>query len=199
LVETEPTLVDLPPELATKPDSFAIEESFGPLLADLNGDGASDVVVRLATRGSGASTDHYAAFDGRTGAELARTKALPDDNATAVTLVSRQLVVAARNGQLTSYGMSDGSEQWTTALGGRVTSFCSGKSASSVLVETDDERRLAIDRVTGRQTETKEACSKVLSRSDVRGDPRDRRDYSAPLDTESYHCGGVRVMIDWTA
>jgi hypothetical protein len=33
-----------------------------------------------------------------------------------------------------------------------------------------------------------------LSRATNDHDPRDRRDYSAPIGTESYRCGGVRVM-----
>jgi hypothetical protein len=35
-----------------------------------------------------------------------------------------------------------------------------------------------------------------LARAESARDPRDRRDYQAPADVESYACGGVRVMGD---
>ncbi|HEY5959790.1 MAG TPA: hypothetical protein VIV60_24720, partial [Polyangiaceae bacterium] len=71
---------------------------------------------------------------------------------------------------------------------------CAAKSTENVLLITDDERRLLIDVTTGRQTETKERCEVPLAFDHSHHDPRDRRDYSAPLGTESYDCGGVRVM-----
>lgn len=167
-----------------------IQSDFPPLLADLNADGVSDVVARIGGSGS----EHYAAFDGKSGRELSRTPAVPDENPTAMAIASRRLFVAARNGQLTSYGLGDGSLQWSTALGARVSKFCGAKDPSALLVVTDDERNLSIDTTTGRQSPTKEACLQVLSRVDGDRDPRDRHDYSAPLGTESYRCGGVTVM-----
>ncbi len=176
---------------------IAILSQFAPLLADVNADGHDDLVTEIALRGSGPATQHYVAFDGLTGRELSRSAAIADDRTdTLPVVVGRRLITATHAGQLTSYGLANGSQQWTTALGARVIAFCAAKSVDSLLVSTDEQRQLAIDLTTGRQSETKEPCSLVLARSDRSGDPRDRHDYSAPRGVESYHCGGVTVMGD---
>ena len=165
-----------------------------PLVADVDGDGRDDVVVPISAAGAAGTTEHYAAFNGKNGKELSRTPAIDDRSSTLPSVIGRRLITASRSGQLTGYGLANGSQQWTTALGARVTAFCSAKNPDSLLVATDDRRTLAVDLTTGRQSETKEACSVVLARSDRGSDPRDRHDYSAPRGVESYHCGGVTVM-----
>ena len=181
------------PDAVDAPDAPPIEivSGFKPLLADVDGDGSDDVVTLLSTEG-GSSALHYAVFSGRTGKEISRSPAVPDRN-DSVAVVSRRLISANRSGQLTSFGLANGSQQWTTALGARVTAFCAAKSSDALLVRTDELRQLSIDLTTGRQSETKEPCTVTLTRSD-RDDPRDRHDYDAPRGTESYHCGGVTVM-----
>ncbi|MEO6603849.1 MAG: PQQ-binding-like beta-propeller repeat protein, partial [Polyangiaceae bacterium] len=170
-----------------------IREDFRPLLADVDGDGTADVVAAIDTTDA-ARTQHYAAFSGRDGHELARTPSIADRNGALTAVVGRRLVSASRAGQLTSYGLANGSQQWTTALGARATAFCNAKNGESLIVATDESRRLAIDLTTGRQSETKEPCNLLLTRADRNDDPRDRHDYDAPQGTESYHCGGVTVM-----
>jgi len=188
--QVAPEAIDSPNAIAHAPP-IEILTSLKPQLTDVDGDGADDVVVMLSTSGSG-STEHYAAFSARTGRELSRTPAIADRNET-VTVAGRRLIAGSRSGQLTSYGLASGSQQWTTALGARVTTFCAAKSSDALLVRTDEQRTLAVDLTTGRQSETKEPCTVILTPGD-RNDPRDRHDYSAPRGTESYHCGGVTVM-----
>ena len=177
----------VPPPEAPK---IEIVSGFKPLVSDVDGDGTGDVVTMLSTEGSG-STEHYAAFSGRTGKELSRSPAIADRNDT-VAVVGRRLIAASRAGQLTAFGLSNGSQQWTTALGAHVTAFCAAKDNDSLLVRTDENRQLSVDLTTGRQTETKAPCTIKLVSTDR--NPRDRHDYQAPLGTESYSCGGVTVM-----
>ena len=170
-----------------------ILEDFRPLVADVDGDGTADVVAGIATTDADRS-QHYAAFSGRDGHELSRTTAVADRNGAVTAVVGRRLISASRTGQLTCYGLANGSQQWTTALGARATAFCNAKNSEALIVATDERRQLAIDLTTGRQSETKEPCSAPITRADHNDDPRDRHDYDAPQGTESYHCGGVTVM-----
>ncbi len=193
----QPTLASAPTASGATPEQAPVKVigSFTPLLLDDNGDGSDDVVIALSTLGS-PETEHYAVLDGRTGRELARTPAITDLNQAVTTVAGRRVIAASRAGQLTSYSVGNGSQQWTTALGARVAMFCAAKSDDALLVATDDQRRLSLDLTTGRQSATKEACTAVLARADHNDDPRDRRDYQAPRGTESYWCGGVTVMGD---
>ncbi len=193
----QPTVTSSPITGAATPAAAPLKiiASFTPLLVDANADGSDDVVVALATLGS-PETEHYAVFDGRTGRELARTPAVTDLNQAVTTVAGRRVISASRAGQLTSYGIGNGSQQWTTALGARVAMFCAAKSSDALLVATDDQRKLSIDLTTGRQSATKETCTSILVRADHDDDPHDRHDYQAPRGTESYWCGGTTVMGD---
>lgn len=170
-----------------------IREDFTPLVADVDGDGTADVVAAIATTDADRS-QHYAAFSGRDGHELSRTPAVSDRNGAVTAVVARRLISASRAGQLTGYGLANGSQQWTTALGARATAFCSAKNSETLVVATDERRQLAIDLTTGRQSETKDPCNVPITRAGNNDDPRDRHDYDAPPGTESYRCGGVTVM-----
>jgi outer membrane protein assembly factor BamB len=179
-----------------KPDNgigAKLRSNFTPLLTDVDGDGNADVVVAIET--STQRSKHFAVLSGRDGHELARTAALLDgEDDVLAAVLGRRLLTASRKGQLSSYGLGDGSKQWTTALGARASTFCNPKGDESFVVVTDDQRQLAIDLTTGQQTATKARCSAPLTRPERGDDPRDRHDYDAPFGTESYHCGGVTVM-----
>jgi hypothetical protein len=166
------------------------------LFADVDGDQHADVIAPISVSLTGAHSEHYAVFAGPSGAELARTPALPERRAALVALVERRLLVAQRDGQLAAYDLGSGDLQWSSALGERVVALCKGPAAGAAHVTTDADRRLYLDLVTGRQTPTREPCRTLLARADSARDPRDRRDYQAPLEVESYSCGGVRVMGD---
>lgn len=181
------------PEKTPKPSPAAkieVQGEFRPLLADVNGDGILDVVTAIEA----ANASHYAVFSGVDGRELARTSAVADAERSVTAIVGRRLIAVSQKGQLTGYGLANGGQQWTTALDARSAFFCAGKSDDELIVVTDDDRRLAIDLTTGRQSETKAPCKVRLTAPDRGDDPRDRHDYAAPIGTESYHCGGVRVM-----
>jgi len=170
-----------------------IRENFAPLVADVDADGTADVVAALVTTDADRSL-HYAAFSGKDGHELSRTPAIVNESGALTAVLGRRLISASRTGQLTGYGLANGSQQWTTALGARATAFCSAKSSEALVVATDERRQLSIDLTTGRQSETKAPCSAPIARAENGNDPRDRRDYDAPPASESYRCGGVTVM-----
>jgi hypothetical protein len=170
--------------------TFTVRGEFSPLVADVNADQTPDIVTQIEVE----RARHYVVFSGQEGRELARTPALADEDQALAAVVGRRLISASRSGQLTSFGLANGSQQWTTALGERPQSFCSAKSEEALLVQTDDGRRLSIDLTTGRQSETKTPCALRLTRPGRWENPGDRHDYAAPLGTESYHCGGVSVM-----
>jgi hypothetical protein len=137
---------------------------------------------------------HYAVFAASDGKELARTPALTERDEALAAVVGRRLISASGVGQLTSYGLANGTQQWTTALGERPSAFCRAKTEEELLVVTDDGRQLHIDLTTGRQRETKERCAVRLTPPGRSENPRDRFDYSAPAGVEGYRCGGVTVM-----
>ncbi len=165
------------------------------LFADLDGDQKADAIAPISVSLAGARTEHYAVFAGTSAALLARTPTLPERRNALVALIERRLVIAQRNGQLSAYDLGSGDLQWSSTLGERVVALCKGP-AGAAHVTTDADRRLHLDLITGRQTPTREACATLLARADAARDPRDRRDHQAPLELESYSCGGVRVMGD---
>lgn len=200
LVETAPPKV-APPALPAKPEPQPLPIvhvlSDTPLLvADLNGDRHADAIAPISSTSGGAVSEHYAFFDSRTGAELARTPALAERNGALVAIVAHRLLVAQRDGQLSAYDSSSGELAWSSALGERVAALCTAPATDAAHVTTDAGRKLYLDLITGRQSETKDRCRTLLARADSARDPRDRRDYRAPPELESYACGGVRVMGD---
>jgi DNA-directed RNA polymerase subunit RPC12/RpoP len=170
-----------------------IRESFAPLVADVDADGTPDVVASIVTTDADRS-EHFAAFSGKDGHELSRTPAIVAGSGALTAVVGRRLLSASRAGQLTGYGLATGGQQWTTALGARATAFCNAQSEDALIVTTDERRQLSIDLTTGRQSETKAACTAPITPAESGNSPRDRHDYDAPQGTESYRCGGVTVM-----
>lgn len=183
------------PEPSPTPVIHVLSET--PLLiAELNGDQHADAIAPISVTLGGARSEHYAFFDSRAGKELARTPPLGERNGALVATVGRRLLIAQRDGQLSAYDLSSGELSWSSALGERVAALCTSASADAAHVTTDANRKLVVDLITGRQSETKERCQTLLARADSARDPRDRRDYRAAPELESYTCGGVRVMGD---
>jgi len=165
-----------------------------PLVSDVDGNQQPELIVAIRSTLGDTTTEHFAVFDPGTGAERARTSALDNLSGQLAAARGGRLVLAGSRGQLTAYDLVSGDQQWTTTLGDSVTAICDTRTAGALHVQSADERRLLVDLTTGRQTETREPCGTLLARGTGQGDPRDRRDYSAPPGIEAIQCGGVRVM-----
>jgi hypothetical protein len=192
-----------PPALAPRkePDPppapvLRILDDMPTLFADADGDQLADPIAPISWALGRQTTEHYAVFDGRTGALRARTPALGERRGALVATLEHRLLLSQRDGQLAAYDLGSGDLQWSSALGERVAALCAGKTAGAAHVTTDAGRQLYLDLVTGRQAPTQEGCRTLLARADSARDPRDRRDYQAPSEVESYTCGAVRVMGD---
>lgn len=184
-----------PPPAAPAPtETIRVLQDAPLFVVDVNGDGRSEVVAPIERALGDAEASHYAVFNARDGAQLARTPPIEGFRDLVIAAVSKRLVIADRAGKLSCYDLVSGDAQWSTVLGERVGALCAADAPDSVLVETDARRLLSVDLLTGRQSETRARCLEPLARTQSSHDPRDRRDYDAPRGTEAYRCGGVTVM-----
>jgi hypothetical protein len=190
------------PTAASSPSAApapTIESRFTPLVSDINGDGAEDFVVVGSVRDPG-YTLRYFGFDGVTGNELFRTKDLGSSvTSSQAVLVHERLLIADNAGKVTAFDPKSGDEQWSTTLGDRVSHFCVAKEPESARALTADDRVIALDVKTGRQTPVpgKPKCEREkTSARDSFKLPEDRSDPRAPSGVKSVVCGSVRVMGD---
>jgi hypothetical protein len=176
-----------------------IEPRFVPLVADLNGDSAPDFVVPALIVEKGLARSYFG-FDGVSGKELFRTKDLGGTiMSSQAALEHGRLLLADSAGKVTGFDVKSGDEQWSTTLGDRVRSFCVAKEADSVRVETADDRIIALDVKTGRQSPVAGKAKCERANTNGRNEfklPEDRSDSDAPRGVKSVVCGSVRVMGD---
>jgi hypothetical protein len=128
----------------------AVEYRFDdrPMLADINADGAPDIVGRVNQYEVGA---WIAAFDGTTGAELWRSGLLGKDAESGSTLrgIAHGRVVAVDElGKLQAFDLKTGGPAWSTLLGEKADSMCAAPGA--IVIETTDEVRHGLDPQSGK-------------------------------------------------
>ena len=166
-------------------------------LIDSDGDKVDELLLAVEQTIDHARSAHFGVFSVSDGKLRHLTPALgsADDSMLTAAAYGR-LLTAQPNGQLTGYDLASGDQQWTSALGERVAALCQAdaKATDALQVVTDDGRNLLLDVKTGRQSTTSRPCTVPLAVSMGRHAPSDRRDYRAPLATEAWLCGGVRVM-----
>lgn len=134
-----------------------------PMLADINGDGAPDVLGRVSEYNVGA---WIGAFDGTTGAELWRSELLTKDASEGDTMRGvahgRVLSVDAL-GKVQAYDLKTGGPAWSSLLGEKARQICEADGV--IVIETADEARHGLDPVAGKRSDVAKgtACKPVFS------------------------------------
>jgi outer membrane protein assembly factor BamB len=136
-----------------------------PMLADVNGDGAIDVVGKSNVP---AGKEWIAAYDGRDGKELWRTAEITKDAAEwdAVRAVVGDKVVSVDSlGKVQAYALRTGTPAWSALLGEKVKRICLG-DGGLVAITTADDARQGLEIATGKKHEIgKDAPCKAVPTS----------------------------------
>ncbi len=200
-VEVRPVAADPGPPAAgdddTRLEVERLETGRQPLLVDINGDAAVDVLVLARLHAGARRWEAFTAFSGATGELLWSVDAPEDAHNTVAAVAPGWLLLLTRTGQVIGHDLATGKQQWSTALGDRGLRFCAATEPDSVLVPTADERVLLLDVKTGKQAPTQAPASCRPLPSDQKFDehnPRDRSDPRAPAGVTGLSCGSVRVM-----
>lgn len=124
-----------------------------PLLRDLDGDGASDLVgmIRVYGRADSTHPHHLVALSGADGHELWRTDPLPValDGQSRVAITGEHMLVWGKEGKLYGYKLGGGAAVWVAELGEKVEEVCALPDAGAVRVITSDERAREVQVATG--------------------------------------------------
>lgn len=147
--------------IATPTASYRFNDR--PMLADINGDGAPDVIGRVSDFKIGT---WIGAFDGTTGAELWRSELLTKDASEGSTLrgVAHGRVVSIDAlGKVQAYDLKTGGPLWSGLLGEQAREICEGEGV--IIIGTADDARHALDPIGGkpRQLAKGAACVPVFS------------------------------------
>jgi len=159
-----------------------------PMLADVNGDGVTDIIGRIRYFRK-APNLVYAAVDAKTGAHIWESAAMADKNLSQSrgAIVGGRLLLADALGAITAFNLKDGKELWKAPLGERVDSICGGPSGTA-LVRLKDKRTKQVSVKDGGVTDVTDPVCKWV--------PTDRDD--APPEgihfpTKSPSSGGKKV------
>lgn len=189
---TTPTPTAPPPRIIKR-----IDTTRRPLLVDVNRDGKSDVVAIAQLAEGDRSWPAYVALDSGTGALLWTIDIADDDRRNIYAAVAHdRLLLLTDKGQLHGHDLRTGAAQWSTALGDKGSTMCASKTPDALEIPTIDERVLAVDVRTGKQTPvTKPGACAPLPTDHVPRDlgPSDRTDARAPAGTVAIRCGGASV------
>lgn len=174
-----------------------LETGRRPLLVDIDGDGAIDILVLARLHAGTRSWDAFTAFSGANGQLLWSVDAPENARNIVAAVAPGWLLLLTPTGQVSGHALATGKQQWSTALGDRGLRFCAATEPDSVLVPTADERMLLLDLKTGKQAPTRPpaSCKPLPGDQEFEDhDPRDRGDTRAPDGVTGLHCGSVRVM-----
>lgn len=122
-----------------------------PMLADVNGDGAPDLVGRVQQYDVGS---WLAAFDGTSGAELWRSELLTKDASEGETMrgVAHGRVVSIDAlGKVQAYDLKNGLPAWSSLLGEKARKICEGDGV--IVIETADDVRHGLEPTGGKPRE----------------------------------------------
>jgi outer membrane protein assembly factor BamB len=134
-----------------------------PMLADVNGDGALDILGKVREHSIG---EWIAAFDGTNGEELWRSQVLTKDATEGGSLrgvaLGRVISVDAL-GKVQAYDLKTGSPAWSALLGETARSMCEADGV--IVIETADEARHGLEPAGGKKREVaaEAPCKPVYS------------------------------------
>jgi outer membrane protein assembly factor BamB/DNA-directed RNA polymerase subunit RPC12/RpoP len=134
-----------------------------PMLADVNGDGAPDVIGKSNVP---AGEEWIAAYDGHDGKQLWRTAALAKDAASHEArraIVFDRVISIDALGKAQAYDLRTGTPSWSTLLGEKASRVCQGDGV--IVVETVDDAKHGLDPATGKRRDLAKdaACKPVPS------------------------------------
>jgi PQQ-like domain len=127
-----------------------------PLLRDLDGDGANDLVGLIGVY-TGERMSHLAAYSGADGHALWRSPAIPAalGSRPRLALAGDRALLSGDDGKLYSYQLSDGRAGWTLELGEKVRSLCALPDDGAVRVVTEDDRARDVQLASGEAAEVR--------------------------------------------
>jgi len=180
----------------------SIASSRRPLLGDIDGDRADDLIALVTAYASGASRTYFAGYHRSSGEQRWRTPELgknPHQLKNAV--VAGTLLVADDAGQLTGYRISNGTKLWTLPIGEKLERYCVAARGDRVRIRLQDERLIDVDVATGARGAVAGKPECVPANADERprelGHPRLWKSEVMPERLESYGCGSTRFMGDY--
>ena len=130
-----------------------------PLLADLDGDGATEVIGRSRRTGK-RDEIRVIALDGKTGKPRWESEPLGNYSDTfqgPLVLAGDLVLFASQRAEVRAFGAADGKRRWTTTLDERVVRFCD-RGATIVAVGKDDVERPLVRASGARAQVTAEAA-----------------------------------------
>ncbi|WP_437670701.1 outer membrane protein assembly factor BamB family protein [Sorangium sp. So ce131] len=139
-----------------------------PMLADVNGDGAPDVIGRSKLPVGTQWDEWIAAYDGRDGKPIWKAGVLSKD---AASHEARRAIVLGRVisvdalGKVQAYDQRTGAPSWSAQLGEKARRICQGDG--TIVVETLDDARHGLDPASGaKRALAKDAPCKPVPSSD---------------------------------
>lgn len=139
-----------------------------PFLFDVNGDGVADVIGK--SQALGGSQSWLVALDGRSGKELWRSNALPEDatDSSAIRGLAGSVFISVDSlGKVQAYQAKTGQPAWAALLGEKARQMCHGDSF--VRITTDDRQSHELSLTNGQKLsdKSKAPCASMpVSRSD---------------------------------
>lgn len=135
-----------------------------PMLADVNGDGAPDVIGKSNVPGG---EEWIAAYDGRDGKPIWKTAALTKDAANHEArraIVFDRMISIDALGKVQAYDLRTGTPSWSALLGEKARRLCQGDGV--IVVETVDDAKHGLEPATGKRRElAKDAACKTVPSS----------------------------------
>lgn len=144
----------VPPKAAPSRPENLQWNSTRPLLRDLDGDGAEDLVGLIGVY-DGERVAHVAAYSGSDGHALWRSPVIPAalGSRPKLALAGDRALLSGDDGKLYSYQLRDGHAGWTLELGEKVRALCALPDEGAIRVVAEDDRARDVQLASGEAVE----------------------------------------------